>query len=336
MMIRFVCQRVTKSFGLAGLLVAASIGSALAAPPPDRIVRVGLLTSGSNERLAIIERAVTDGLREHGYVEGKNVVLVRRFAPYPYLASEAQAAEIVASKVDVIITGCGSSTKAAMKVAKGTPLVMISVSDPVGRNYVASLARPGGNLTGVSGTIDDLAPKMLDNLHLALPNAKVVGILMNTRSDAHQRSLRAVEATARPLDLVLAPIDLRRIPTEEAARSVFRETGAQALMTLPDDDLFWGALDRILPVSESMRIPTFFFRRDIVDVGGLMSYGADHYDLFRRSGAYVDKIVNGAKPAELPVELPAKVEFSINMKKAEALGTTIPRSLLIRADAILK
>lgn len=336
MMIRLVSRGITKSFGLAGLLVAGILGSVLAAPPPDRIVRIGFISSAMPNDWDTALDAVTDGLRDLGYIEGKNLVLVRRRVRFPDAPIRANVDELLAMNLDVLITGCGWGTSTAIKATNKTPIVMVSASDPVSRGWVHSIARPGANVTGVSGMQSTLPAKMLDHLRLTLPDAKAVGITLNARTEAHRGYFQDVEAVAAVFGIKLVPIDLNPLRTVPQTRDALRQAGVQALMMVPDDDLFWLSMDRIIEASEELRLPMTFFRSDFLEPSGLLSYGPRPHALFSRTAAYVDKIVNGARPAELPIEQPTQFEFAVNLKKAAAYGITIPRSVLLRADTIVK
>ncbi len=315
------------------LLLTVAVQGALAAPP-ERTVRIGILTSTTEERGAKLERSLVDGLRDRGYVEGKNLVIVRRTGRYPGL--DPYAKELGEMKLDAIVTSCGYSTALAVKATKTTPIVMGSVTDPVGYGFVKSLAHPGTNVTGTSASIPGLAPKMLEYLHLALPSVRRVGVLVNAKNPAQQAPMRDAEAAAQSLGIALIAIDVRQLSTDAAAHEVIRQAGANALMALPDDDLFRMFLPSIYAASEALRIPTFFNKSDSVGSGGTLSYGPDSFEAFRRSAEYVNKVANGTSPAELPVEQPMKMEFVINMKRAATFGLTIPRAALLRADWVVQ
>jgi putative ABC transport system substrate-binding protein len=306
------------------------------AAPPERLVRVGLIASGTPARHVMIDSTVTAALRGHGYVEGKNLVLVKRFISAPDTRMDQFMREVLASNVDVVIAGCGWSSRAAQKATQSTPIVMISVSDPVGRGYIKSLARPGVNMTGVTGSVTDLAPKMLDHLRSVLPGTRTVGVLYNSKSVEHQKSLPSIAEPARAANLVLVPLDLHGLRDDSSMRAAFRDAGVQSLLILPDDDMFWAVLDALLAVSDELKLPTAFARPDVVEMGGFMSYGPAPGALFSRSAFYVDKIVNGANPAELAVEQPANTTLSLNLKKAAEFGIEIPRGALLRADYLVK
>lgn len=333
-------SRVRLMFRSIGFLasVAFSIWCAHAAPP-ERVARVGFVGSQVPGTWSMVETAITDGLRDHGYVEGKNLMLVKRRVDFPNGSMTETIADLLAMDLDVLIAGCGWSTSTAIRATrapKATPIVMISASDPVSRGWIQSFARPGANVTGVSGISAEVPIKMLDHLRLALPEVKSIGIPFNPLVAANQQTLRRLEVVASRLKIKLTPIDLTPLTSTELMRRALLDSGVQAVMMIPDDDLFWKSLDRILAASDSLRIPTAFFRSDFLESGGLLSYGAKPPWLFRRAGFYVDKIVNGANPAALPVELPTQFEYAINLRRAAELGITFPRSVLLRADTLVK
>ena len=327
----------TIRYAVAILSLALVLGGQSAAAPPDRMITVGLLSSGPPQRWAMIEAALAEGLAAQGYVEGKNLVLLRRNATFPDHRMAQHVEELLGRNVDAIVTTRTWSTGIATRATRTTPIIMGAATDPVGSGFVKSLAQPGTNVTGSTGQVPDLAPKMLDTLRAGLPDARIIGVLRNTSNAIHDARMRELEAVGRALDLSLVQLDLRRFQSEKAAQEVLRETRVQALLVLPDDDLFWEFLGRFGPAAESMKIPTFFPKRDLVEwAGGLMSYGPHSVEVFRRSAVYVDKIVNGAKPHELPVEQPTQLELALNLKRAQAYGITFPRSLLMRADATVR
>lgn len=321
-----------------GALSAVPLGGSrvFAAPPPGRVVRVGMLTSGAPIRWDMVETATAAGLRDAGYIEGKNLELVRRNATYPDQRMQTHTQELVERKVDVIVTSCTWSTMLATKMTGKIPIVMGSIINPVERGFVRSLARPGTNVTGQTGHFPDLAPKMLEYVRVAMPGAKTIGILSNSKNPLHLRSMRNAEEAARALGLKAIDIDLHRFSNREATREVLRESGAQLVLVLPDDDLYFEFLQHVFPVSAELRVPTFFTKRDLVDVGGVFSYGVDSVAIFRRNAFFIDRIVNGLNPAECPVENPTKLEFAVNLKRAAEYGIDVPRAALMRAHYVVK
>lgn len=302
----------------------------------DRPIRLGVLFSGSPMRWELIDRALVDGLRDHGYVEGKNITIVRRAATWPDDRMEGFARELAAMKLDVIYTSCGWTAAAAGKATSTTPIIFGKTSDPVARGLVKSLARPGSNLTGRTGRVPGLAPKMLELLHETLPEVKQVGVLMDPRFKALLERFREAESTAGALGIKLARIDYQSITKVDAAIATLRDSGVKALLALPDDDSMSEYLDQLHAVTVILRMPIFYPSRELVEFGGFMSYGPDSYEIYRAAVAYIDRVVKGANPAELPVEQPSRLELAINLRRANALGITIPRSALMRADYVVK
>lgn len=308
------------------LMLVAGFASAA---PPDRVVRVGVIASGPTERWALIENSVRAGLREKGYVEGTNLVLVERYVLHPGVPiagraeMDAAASALLAERVDVAVSGCGWSLRTLMSKTSELPIVMASVTDPVRQKFVESLARPGGNVTGVTGGAGGLGPKMLEQLRVAMPAARAVGVVYNATNSSHRARFDEVEVAARAMNLAIVPIDLRALG--DATRT-------DALLVLPDDGAFWGYVNRIVATG----LPAIFPRRDLVEMGGFMSYGSDDREVFRRAGAYVDRIVNGALPAELPIEHPKDTELVLNLRKAPAYGLTVPRTAILRADGVVR
>ncbi len=330
-------RAVLGGLGLASLSAAPmGINRAIAAPPPNRPVSIGMLTSGAPIRWDMVETATAAGLRDMGYIEGKNLELIRRNATYPDKRMDAHTQELIDRNVEVIVTSCGWSTTLAAKMTKKIPIVMGSIHDPVGRGYIRSLARPGTNVTGQTGHIRDLGPKMLEYVRIAMPNATVIGVLANPKNPTHARSIDGVHRAAATLRLRTIDIDLHRFSSREATRDVLRESGVQLVMVLPDDDLYFEFLQHIFPVSAELRVPTFFTKRDLVDVGGVFSYGVDSVAIFRRNAYFIDRIVNGLDPSECPVENPTRLEFAINLEKATEFGIDVPRAALMRAEYVVK
>ncbi len=304
-----VFQRV---FSLVGGLISAlhllcvpSAHTAIAAPPV-REVRVGVIASGPMERWGLIEGAVRAGLHDHGYTEGKNLVLVKRFVLHPGVpvAGLKEMDEAVRSlldaNVEVVVSGCGWSLRSMMKVTPTVPIIMASVTDPIGQGFIASLARPGGSITGVTGGAGGLGPKMLEQLRAALPEVRIVGVVYNAANSAHQSRFDEVDAAAKAMNVRAVPIDLRALADVKSVGAILNATRVEALLILPDDGLFWAFVDRIVTVSEALRLPTIFPRRDLVEMGGTMSYGADDSEIFRRTGRYVDRILKGRGPQIFP------------------------------------
>ena len=312
------------------LLVAPLAAGSQAA---QGIHRIGYLNAAS--RRALEEGAFRQGLRELGYVEGQNLTIEYRVAEGRQDRLPTLAAELVGLKVDVILTVGTISARAAQQVTRTIPIVIAAGDDPVAAGLVASLARPGGNVTGLSFMSPDLGGKRLDLLKAAVPHVSRVAVLFDPAQPSAAPEMRDMEPAARTLGVKLLPLEARRPDDLDAAFRAATTERAHGLITLR------GALvvsyqRRILDLAAKARLATMFAHRDYVEAGGLMSYGPSLPDLFRRAATYVDKILKGAKPADLPVEQPTRFELVINMKTAKALGLTIPPLVLLRADQVIE
>jgi putative ABC transport system substrate-binding protein len=272
-----------------------------------------------------------------GYVEGRNVVIENRDAEGKLERLPALATELVALKVDVIVTGGGTPTALAAKQATKTlPIVFTSATDPVTDELVASLARPGGNLTGLSNLAPELVGKCLEQIKETVPRVTLVAVLWQPGSvGGHTDMLKAAELATRPLGVRLQIVEARGPADFDRAFSDMTRARAGALAVL-GSGILNSERRRLVDLAARHRLPTVYTSRDFVDAGGLMSYGPSLADSFRRAAAYVDKILKGTKPGDLPVEQPTKFELMINLRTAKALGLTIPPSLLLRADQVIE
>jgi len=319
---------------LAGTLLAAPL--AAEAQQAGKVHRIGYLTGGlSTDRPHLIE-AFRQGLRELGWVEGQNIVIEYRYAEGRFDRLPDLAAELVRLKVDIIVA-VATPASAAAKNATGTiPIVGISLGDPVGTGLIASLARPGGNVTGVSYSVGvETIGKGLELLNEIVPNVRQVAILSNPGNPLHAPAVRDVKVAARSLGVQLQLLEARG-PTEfDGAFAAMAKERVGGLLVVADT-MFNLHRARLVELAAKSRLPAAYGTRDAVEAGGLMSYGPSLPDLFRRGATYVDKILKGAKPADLPVEQPTKFELVINLKTAKALGLTIPPSLLGRADEVIE
>jgi putative ABC transport system substrate-binding protein len=272
-------------------------------------------------------------LRERGWVEGQNLLIEERYPEGGDLARiPGLVADLVKLRVDVIVTSGSTSTGAAQKATRTIPVVFLT-SDPVERGYVVSLARPGGNLTGVSGVGGEVNMKRLEILRQAFPRITRVGVLH--RSSAAQRQwLREMEPAARRLALQLVPIEIGSADDIDRAASVLVRERVNALVPLPSPFLR-AERERVLRLAAKLRIPAIYEDRSFVEAGGLMSYGADGRDTYLRVATQVDRILRGAKPAEIPVEQATKIEFVLNEKTAKSLGVTFSQPMLNRADEVI-
>ncbi len=313
------------------LLLAAPLAEA---QQTRRIPRVGVLGGQSPEGSPPI-LALRQGLSELGYVEGQTIALEWRWAQGKNEGFAGLAAELVQLKVDIIVAGTDPAVQAAQRATRTIPIVMAFATDPVSLGFVTSLARPGGNITGLSfQSSPEIAGKRLQLLREIAPTVARVSILGDPREPDTQDGLREMEAVARGLSVQLQPVEVRSGGELDRAFAAIVREHAGGIVILRGTVLF-AYRARIAQLAAKHRLPTMAWQRGLTEAGGLMSYGASLSDLARRAAYFVDKILKGAKPADLPVEQPTKFELVINMKTAKALGLTIPQSMLIRADQII-
>jgi putative tryptophan/tyrosine transport system substrate-binding protein len=305
------------------------------AQQPAGVSRIGFLTASRLSFLTARTEAFRQGLRNLGYVEGQNIVIEWRSADETLNRLPALAAELVDLKVAVIIAGDNASTAAAKEVTKTVPIVMATSGDPVGIGLVASLARPGGNVTGLTSLSIELFGKQVGLLKELVPTLSRMAVLSVSANPANILELREIETAARRLGLQLQPVEIREAKQLDDAFSAMIKERAGALLVLPDPVLLTQRT-QIADLAMRNRLPTIFARRENVEAGGLLSYGSSLSDQFRYAATFVDKILKGAKPGDLPVEQPTKFELVINMKTAKALGLTIPQPLLLRADEVIQ
>jgi putative ABC transport system substrate-binding protein len=318
---------------------ASALGAPLAslAQQQTKIWRVGFLSPRSRPTSLDSDYfgAFPRGMRDLGYVEGRNLVIEWRFADGEYGRLPGLAAELVQMKVDVIVAVGTPSTQAAMKATTTIPIVIASQSDPVGSGLVKSLAHPGGNITGLSNIDGDIGPKHLEMLLSVVPKLPRVAVLMNPDNSSHATILRNLQAAAQRSRVAILPTEARTPKEIETAFSVMTREHAGAVIAL-SDPLFTQQRHQIAEQATRNRLPSASGNQEYAEAGGLLSYGQNRVELFRRAATYVDKILKGAKPADLPVEQPTKVELVINMKTAKALGIRIPQSILVRADRVIE
>ncbi|SRR6266849_4533544 len=317
---------------LAGGLLGAPL--AAEAQPAGKIWKIGFL-GGSRSNVGFTE-AFEQGLRELGYVDGQNIAIEYRFAEGKDERLPLLAAELVDLKVDVLVAPLTQGTLAAKHATKTIPIVMVNVAGPVESGFVGSLARPGGNVTGLSRLTPELIGKNLELLKEAVPQADRVAALANPTNPLYPVMVRNAKHAAGSLGVELIRVVEARAPNEldGAFASIARER-ANAVLVLPDG-MFWGQRRRIADLALKNHLPSSFQNSEHTEAGGLMSYAPNSFAPYRRAAVYVDKILKGAKPAELPVEQPTKLELTINLKTAKALGLTIPQSLLQRADQVIE
>jgi putative tryptophan/tyrosine transport system substrate-binding protein len=316
------------------LLLSAFLGTA-AAQRPEKVPRVGYLVLGSHDpiRQRYLE-AFRQGLHELGYVEGQNIAIEPRLAEGKHDRLPALAAGLVRSKVDVIVAMSGAATQAAQQATRTIPIVMSLVNDPVGSGLVASLARPGGNITGLTIMAPDLAGKQFQLLKEMVPKVSLVALLTNPDNPASAPFLREANAGAQALGVRLQTLEARNPQEIDSAFAAMTRERAGALLILPDG-IFLSQRRQIAELAVKRRLPSVYGTPEYAEAGGLMTYSPNRLDQQRRAATFVDKILKGAKPADLPVEQPAKFELVINLRTAKAIGLTIPPSLLQRADQII-
>jgi putative ABC transport system substrate-binding protein len=297
---------------------------------------VGFLNGlGPNDR-PNLPAAFRRGLGETGYVDGRNVAIEYRFAENRYDRLPALAADLVGRKVNVIAaTGGGASVLAAIAATKTIPIVFTTAGDPVQEGYVTSLNRPGGNVTGVSWFHAQIAGKALGLLHELVPNAAVVALLVNPKLPESARTRSDAQEAARALGRKLLVLDASTASEIDAAFATMRQRRAGALL-IGADPFFSSRLQQIVALAVRDAIPAMYVNREFVEEGGLMSYGNDTADSYRRAGVHVGRILNGAKPADLPVDQATKFELVVNVKAAKAVGLTIPESFLAHADEVIE
>jgi putative ABC transport system substrate-binding protein len=323
---------------LVTMVMLASIHLA-EAQQPKKVPRIGYLGGTSPSVNSALIEAFRQGLRELGYVEGKNIVIEMRPHEGKLDRLPALAAELVRLKVDIIVTVGPPAARAAKEATVTIPIVMAQVGDPVGSGFVASLARPGGNITGLSTLAPELSGKRLELLKEIVPRLARVAVFGTSTSPDNAQSLREVELAAGALKVklqyldVLDPRDPKDIETAFRAASKGR---AEAVLMMVTGAVGIAHRTQILDLAVKSRLPTIYERREFVEAGGLMTYGVSVNDLYRRAATYVDKILKGAKPADLPVEQPKKFELIINLKAAKQIGLTIPPNVLVRADKVIK
>ena len=311
------------------------IGSVVQAQQPAKIPRIGLLFTNFASTNTAREAAFREGLRELGYVAGKNIVIEYRYAEGQQDRFPALAAELVRLNVDVIVS-TGPATTHAVKEATATiPIVMAQVNDPVGNGFVANLARPGGNITGLSTLAPELSGKRLELLKEVVPKLTRLAVIGQSTLLGNTQALRETEVAGTAFGLKLQYLDVLVPKDIETAFRAATTARADAALMLQSAVLF-SQRARTADLAVKSRLPATYDNREYVEYGGLMSYSANIIDLYRRAATYVDKILKGAKPADLPVEQPTKFELVINLKAAKQIGITISPNVLARADKVIR
>ncbi|MEO6363618.1 MAG: ABC transporter substrate-binding protein [Caldimonas sp.] len=298
--------------------------------------RIGFLAGGSPQpRLPLAVEALLEGLRELGYVEGRSIRIEYRWAEGKFERLGELAAELVRARVDLIVAAGDASIRAARAASSEIPIVMANSGDAVAAGFVASLARPGGNVTGMTAINPELGAKRLQVLKEVLPRAERIAMLWNPGDATHALELDAALHAAPALGLTLQPIEFRRGDAIDEVFARALRARAEALVMFNDSTLFESRA-RIVALAASHRLPAMYEASEWADAGGLMAYGVTHADLFRRSAIFVDRILKGARPAELPVEQPTRLRLVLNLRTAKALGLTLPQTLRLQADRVIE
>jgi len=330
-------MNLTRSPTISRRTFMAVVAGVLAAPltseaqPAGKVWRIGLIAVAPASPMD----ALSQGLRELGYVEGQNLIIERRYSEGRAERFSEFAAELVRAKVDLIIVNTTPAAIAAKKATTTIPIVFPTAIDPVAAGVVASLARPGGNVTGLSILTPELSPKRLELLKQVIPGLSRVAVLWNAANPANALPWRETQGASRALGVVLQSREVGRPSDFEAAFAMMAKEHPEAVLVF-GDALITQHEKQIVDFVTQKHIPSSFPWREPVVYGGLMSYGPSRAQLYRRAAVFVDKIFKGAKPGDLPVEQPTKLELVINMKTAKALGLTIPPSLLSRADEVIR
>jgi ABC-type uncharacterized transport system substrate-binding protein len=342
-MARVPCDRVERGVNVGKARYAIlAIGAVLLAVPggseaqqPENVPRIGFLAAVSHAANSVRFEAFREGLRELGYVEGKNIRIEWRYADGKPDRLPALAAELVHLKVDVIVTGGSTATRPAKDATRTIPIVMAQDTDPVGNGFVSSLARPGGNITGLATLAPELSGKQLELMKEMVPKLSHVAVLGTSTRSGNAQSLKEAEHAARVLGVKLRYLDILSAKDIEPAFQAAAKGGADGVLVLTSP-FATSQRTTFTGLAARNRLPAIYDRTEFVEDGGLMTYSVSSTDLFRRAATYADKILKGAKPADLPVEQPKTFELAINARTARALGLTVPPSLFLRADRVIE
>lgn len=311
------------------LLIAGPVGAQGKAP------RIGLLVVGSAASVSTRVDAFRQGLRERGYVEGKNIVIEYRYGDGKPDRMAEQAADLVQQKVSIIVTAGSQATRPAKEATDTIPIVMAQDNDPVGSGFIDSLAKPGGNITGLANLTTELSGKQLETLREVLPKLSRLAVLRDLTEPGNPQAVRETDRTARAFNIERHYLDVRVVTDIEPAFAAAAKKHIEALLVLPSA-VFNSNRKEIVDLAAKSRWPGMYPRVEYVEDGGLMTYGASTTDLFRRAAIYVDKILKGAKPGNLPVEQPVKFDLLFNLKAAKQIGVVIPEKVLARADRVIR
>ena len=322
-------------FRLIAIIAVISCGGIAEAQQPKKVPRIGFLATVPPSAIAARTEAFRQGLRELGYVEGKNIVIEWRYAEGKADRLPGLAAELVRLKVEVIVTAGPPATRPAKEATSTIPIVMAQDSDPVGNGFVASLARPGGNITGLATLAPEISGKQLELLKEIVPRLSRAAVLGTSTQPGNAQSLRETELAARAFGVKLQYLDVLSSKDIETAFRAASKGRADVVLVLGGAVLN-SHRTQIADLAAKNRLPAVHGQPEFMDAGGLMFYGASITEMFRRAATYVDKILKGAKPADLPVEQPTKFDLVINLKTAKQIGLTIPPNVLARADKVIK
>ena len=317
------------------IIVVLGWGGFAEAQQPKKVPRIGFLSGTSPSTISDRTEAFRQGLRELGYIEGKNIVIQYLSAEGKPDRERALAAELVRLKIDVIVTVGSGLTRAAKEATATIPIVMAQDPDPVGNGFVASLARPGGNITGLSNLGPELSGKRLELLKEVVPRLTRVAVFGTSTFPGNAQILRETERAAGAVRVQLQYVNVLDPKDIETAFREASKRRAEAVLVLAGF-LFTSQRTQLAALAVKSRLPAIYYATEFVEDGGLMTYGANRSDLARRAATYVDKILRGRKPADLPVEQPTKFEFIVNLKAAKEIGLTIPPNVLARADKVIK
>ena len=323
-----------------GLLITFTLGLLTAALPADaqlsaRIPRIGILWFGGPAEASPFQEAFRQGLRDLGYIEGQNVSIESRFAEFRFDRLPGLVADLISLKADIILASSTPPARAAKEATTTIPIVFASVVDPVRSKLVTSLARPGGNITGLSTLSTTLSKKKVELLKEIVPKASRIAVLWNPGDPDQVPAFQGIEVAVRALSMQLQSLEVRGPNELDSAFAAMNRGRAGAVMVEFGSGVsYWRK--QIVDLATKSRLPAMYTWREYAEVGGLMAFGPSILTNFRRAAVYVDKILKGAKPADLPVEQPTKFELTINLKTAKALGLTIPQSVLIRADEVIQ
>ena len=324
------------------ILIALGSGALIApyaslAQQNNKIRRIGFLVAAARPQSidAHYMGAFVRGLRDLGYVEGKNFVIEWRFADGNYQRLPVLAGELISMNVDVLMTGGTAANSALQKATTTIPIVNATMSDPVGNGFAKSLTHPGGNITGLALATTDMSPKHVELLRLIVPKLTSLGLLVNLGNSAHPAVAKSITTNAQRLGIKVRVLDARNADGLTRNFSIMKQERTEAVIAVVDA-FFISQRREIAELALKNNLPSMFSAQEHVEAGGLMSYGQNLADLYRRAAAYVDKIFKGAKPGNLPIEQPAVFSLAINSKTAKALGLEIPQELLLRADKVIE